>query len=65
MIGVELDQPCGELVALAREKSILINVASGNVVRLVPPLNITEDESDEIIETVSALIAGFQGGKAK
>lgn len=65
MIGIELDQPCGDLVAQARDKGILINVASGNVVRLVPPLNIKEDECDEIIETVSTLIADFQGEQGK
>ena len=59
MIGIELDKPCGELVEQAREKGLLINVASGNVVRLVPPLNITAEESDLIIETVSALIENF------
>ena len=59
MIGVELDKPCGELVGQAREKGLLINVASGNVVRLVPPLNITTEESDLIIETVSELIENF------
>ena len=59
MIGIELDQPCGELVERAREKNILINVASGKVVRLVPPLNITEEESDIIIETISALVGDF------
>jgi len=59
MVGVELDQPCGDLVGLAREKGILINVASGNVVRLVPPLNLTEAESDLIINTISNLIQEF------
>ena len=59
MIGVELDQPCAELVALAREKGLLINVASGNVVRLVPPLTLTETESDLIIDTISELIEDF------
>lgn len=56
MIGVELDRPCAELVAKARVKGVLINVASGNVVRLVPPLNISEEDSDIIIETISELI---------
>lgn len=62
MIGIELDSPCGELVGQAREKGILINVASGNVVRLVPPLNLTEAESDLIIDTISTLVSDFSGG---
>jgi len=59
MIGVELDHPCAELVALAREKGLLINVASGNVVRLVPPLTLSATESDLIIDTISELIKDF------
>ena len=59
MIGIELDQPCGDLVAQARDKGILINVASGNVVRLVPPLNIKEEESDLLVETIGTLIRDF------
>jgi len=62
MIGVEMDRPCAELVAQARDKGVLINVASGNVVRLVPPLNINEEESDFIIETISDLIKGQSVG---
>lgn len=65
MIGVELDRPCSELVGLARDKGVLINVASGKVVRLVPPLNITESESDFIIETISQLILDMQGGETQ
>jgi len=59
MIGVELDKPCGDLVGMARDKGILINVASGNVVRMVPPLNLKQEESDLIIETIGSLIREF------
>ena len=59
MIGVELDKPCGELVGMARDKGILINVASGKVVRMVPPLNLKQEESDLIIETIGSLIREF------
>ena len=59
MIGVELDQPCAELVGLARDRGILINVASGNTVRMVPPLNLKEEESDLIIDTIGSLIEEF------
>ena len=62
MIGIELDGPCGELVGKARDMGVLINVASGNVIRLVPPLNLTEAESDLIIDTISTLVSDFSGG---
>jgi len=59
MIGVELNQSCGQLVGQAREKGILINVASDKVVRMVPPLNLKEEESGLIVETVGSLIQEF------
>jgi len=56
MIGVELDRPCGELVQQALDAGLLINVASGNVVRLLPPLVLSDNEADKIIQIVSDLI---------
>lgn len=56
MIGIELDQPCTELVALAMEQGLLINVAAGNVIRLLPPLIITQQQADELIAGICSLI---------
>lgn len=56
MIGIELSTPCGELVSKALEKNLLINVAAGNTVRLLPPLIISNDEAASIVELVSNLI---------
>lgn len=56
MIGIELDEAHPELVAQALDKKLLINVAAGNVVRLLPPLTITETEADSIIDITSTLI---------
>lgn len=63
MIGVELAKPCGELVKLALEKKLLINVTSGNTIRLLPPLIIDNAQADEIITTVSDLIISFLSKK--
>ncbi|AOS98631.1 Acetylornithine aminotransferase [Microbulbifer aggregans] len=59
LIGIELDRPCGELVEWARQEGLLINVTAGNVVRLLPPLTMTDQESVETVATVSALIQQF------
>lgn len=56
MLGIELEKDCGELVAMALEQGVLINVASGNVIRLLPPLILTTDQADQIVETVVDLI---------
>lgn len=59
LVGVELDRPCAELVELARAEGLLINVTAGNVVRLLPPLTLTDAECAQIATTVSALIQQF------
>jgi acetylornithine/N-succinyldiaminopimelate aminotransferase len=56
MIGIELDSPCTDLVAKAMNKGLLINVTSENTIRLLPPLVISDDEADQIVDIVSGLI---------
>lgn len=56
MIGIELSTPCLDLVNKALEKKLLINVAAGNTVRLLPPLTINDDEAAQITTLVSDLI---------
>ena len=57
MIAVELHQDVPDLVGKALEAGILINVAQGNIIRLLPPLTMTDEEADLIIQLVSSLIA--------
>lgn len=59
MIGIELTQPCGELVGAAAAAGLLINVTAGNTIRLLPPLVITEAEADQIVAIVSQLIGSL------
>ena len=56
MIGIELREDCADLVTRALEKKILINVTAGKVVRLLPPLTISDEEMLEIVDLVSQLI---------
>ncbi|HAR30548.1 MAG TPA: aspartate aminotransferase family protein [Gammaproteobacteria bacterium] len=61
MIGIELADPCGELVTQGLADGILINVTRDNVVRLLPPLTLTDAEADAIVERVAALVNGDRG----
>lgn len=56
MMGIVLKQDCPQLMAKALDKQLLLNVTSGNVIRLLPPLNLTEQEADQIVERVMALM---------
>ena len=59
MIGVELDRPCAELVKMALDAKLLINVTAEKVVRLLPPLVINEAEANELVARLSKLIKAF------
>lgn len=59
ILGIELDRPCGELVTRALERGLLINVTAGNVIRLLPPLIISNAEADQIVDTVISLVGDF------
>ncbi len=56
MIGIEVDYQCGDLVAKAQEKGVLINVANGNVIRFVPPLVITREEIDTVVQVIDEIL---------
>lgn len=59
MIGAELDRPCGELVALALEAGLLINVTADNVVRLLPALSMDEAEARALVAALAPLVRDF------
>jgi len=60
MIGIELSMPCSEIVNIALEKKLLINVTADRVVRLLPPLIINKTEakmlSDRLINTIEIFL---------
>ncbi len=62
MIGVELDRPCGALVAMALEAGVLINVTSDTTIRLVPPLVYTDADSAELVQRLTPIIRNFLAG---
>ena len=59
LIGIQLNKPCAELVKIALDNHLLINVTAGNVIRLLPPFILTDEQADDIINTLSSLITDF------
>jgi len=59
MIGIELAQPCGALMGQAADAGLLISVTSDKVIRIVPPLIMTRDEAQEVIDILTPLIQAF------
>lgn len=59
MIGIELDRPCTDLVGMALKRGLLINVTAGNTIRLLPPLVLSDDDADQLVQGVTELIVEF------
>ncbi len=59
MLGIELDRPCAELVQHALDAGLLINVTAGQVIRLLPPLILSDAEADQIVDQLSTLVYAF------
>lgn len=59
MIGIELDTPCPELSLLAEAKGLLINVTADSVIRLLPPLTLSDEEAELAITSVSRLVKTY------
>lgn len=59
MIGIELDRPCGDLVKMALQDKLLINVTADKVIRLLPPLVMNAAEGKELVQRLSDLIKQF------
>jgi acetylornithine aminotransferase len=63
MIGVELEESCGDLVKQALEAGLIINVTVDKVVRLLPPLVLKEAEAREVLARLVPLIKAFVGNR--
>lgn len=59
MIGIQLDRPCGALLAQALDAELLISVTADSVVRLLPALVMTRDEAAELVRRLVPLIKAF------
>lgn len=59
MIGIRFDRDCGQLVDLARDNKLLVNVTAGSVLRLLPPLIINDDEIEQLCERLAAAVTTF------
>jgi acetylornithine/succinyldiaminopimelate/putrescine aminotransferase len=57
MWGLELDRDAGTVVPAALERGLIINRTAQTVIRLLPPLVITEAEAQEALGRLDAALA--------
>lgn len=59
MIGVELDRPCGDIVGMALERGLVLNVTAESVIRLLPPLVMTQNEGRQLVDILVPVVKAF------
>lgn len=60
LLGIETEKPVAELITAARENGLLVHRAGANVLRLLPPLNVSKEEVEEalsILDKVCSLVS--------
>ena len=58
MLGVVLEQPVAKrVVTLGLEHGVILNAPADDVIRLTPPLVISDDEIAQAVERLAAAIA--------
>ncbi|SHL52286.1 aspartate aminotransferase family protein [Roseibium suaedae] len=60
LLGLKCVVPVGEFVAKAREHGLLAVPAGDNVVRIIPPLTISEEEIDEALVRLDAAASAIE-----
>ena len=56
LVGMELNKDGGEYVDLMREKGFLINCTAGNVLRFAPPLIVSKEEIDLLVNALDEVL---------
>jgi acetylornithine aminotransferase len=59
MLGVELDRPCGDIVRRGLEAGLVANVTADKVVRLLPPLILSEAEANQLVSILAPIVRSF------
>ncbi|MBK8973804.1 MAG: aminotransferase class III-fold pyridoxal phosphate-dependent enzyme [Hahellaceae bacterium] len=65
LIGIEMMEPCGEIAPLAYTQGLLVNVTAEKVIRLMPPINLTDGEAAELVRNLVRLIRLYAGDDRK
>ena len=63
MIGAVLHEPAGGILALLREKNMLALSAGETVLRLLPPLTVTEEECATALALIDEAMTEYENSK--
>jgi len=67
LLGLPVREPhrAAEIAGAVRERGLLLGLGGGNTLRLAPPLIVSLEEIDRIVETIGAVAAGMGAPAAK
>jgi acetylornithine/N-succinyldiaminopimelate aminotransferase len=57
LLGLKVKPPQGEVIAACLDEKLLTVAAGDNVIRLLPPLNITDEEIGAAVSRLSSALA--------
>ncbi|MED4403167.1 acetylornithine transaminase [Metabacillus fastidiosus] len=60
LIGIECSEQVTDLINTARENKLLVLPAGPNVIRLLPPLNVTEEEMDTAVAILKETFSTYK-----
>jgi acetylornithine/N-succinyldiaminopimelate aminotransferase len=60
MLGLKMKVPNGDFIAAARDAGLIVLPAGDNVVRLLPPLILTEEEARQGVELMGKAAAALE-----
>jgi len=61
MVGVELRKKCAPLLHALTEKGVLASLVRMNVIRFLPPLVVTREQLDAVVEALAAALRREEG----
>jgi len=56
MIGLDLDADCKQLIQKAAQNGVLLNNTGDHTIRLVPPLVVTKEQIDKVVNVIGELL---------
>ncbi|MBT7445154.1 MAG: aspartate aminotransferase family protein [Methylococcales bacterium] len=59
MLGIELSQACPNLVEYALDHLLLINCPSETIIRLLPPLTLSDEEADILVTRLYNVLSSY------
>jgi acetylornithine/succinyldiaminopimelate/putrescine aminotransferase len=60
MVGIELDLDGAQVVEKCMQEKLLLNCTQGNVIRLLPAMNLADDEAEQGSEILCRVLESLQ-----